>query len=184
MQTDARKRSAAAQLELVRALVSNETAPDGFDSSRIQATAEALLRKRSHAVARAWPELARSLGSSFDERFAMYARSRPITDDGGPLADGRAFARVLGRENLLSEEVVVEALAFDLRYQAHSDRLIARRGIWLGAARLDKMSRFVIAIRVPVLGERWISIPLKIHLNPRGPRACNNVLEHDARRDW
>jgi hypothetical protein len=42
MHIDARMKLAAAQSELVRALVGNEIAPGGFDGSRIQATAEAL----------------------------------------------------------------------------------------------------------------------------------------------
>src|SRR6185503_7314713 len=88
MHTDARTRLAAGQLELVRALVGDGIAPEGFDGPRIQAAAGALLQKRAHSVARAWPDLARSLGSAFDERFARYARSRPIFQGGGPMLDG------------------------------------------------------------------------------------------------
>ena len=162
MPNDARKRLAAAQLELVRALVSNEIMPAEFDSARIQATADALLLKRSHSVAHAWPGLARSLGSSFDERFAVYARSRPIVQEGGPLADGRAFARDLARAGDVPDATALETLAFDLRHRVSSDRVIARRGFSIGAALLKQPLRFTIAIRLPLLGERWISVPLKI----------------------
>lgn len=162
MHTEARKRLAAAQLELVRALVSNEIAPAEFDSSRIQATADALLLKRSHSVAHGWPGLARSLGSAFDEHFAAYARSRPIVHEGGPLADGRAFARALARAGVLADEAALETLAFDLRYLVSSERVIARRGVSFGAALLKQSLWFVIAIRLPLLGERWINVPLKI----------------------
>lgn len=162
MHTDARKRLAAAHLELLRALVRDEIAPAEFDSSRIQTTADALLRKRSHSVANAWPRLARSLGSEFDERFALYARSRPIVQEGAPLADGRAFARTPARAGALADEAALETLAFDLRYHVSSERVIARRGFSFGAALLKQSLRFIIAIRLPLVGERWISVPLKI----------------------
>jgi len=162
MHTDARKRLAEAQLELVRALVSNEIAPAEFDSSRVQATADALLLKRSHSVAQAWPGLARSLGSAFDERFALYARSRHILQEGGPLTDGRAFARTLARAGALTDEAALETLAFDLRYHVSPERVIARRGFWFGAAVLKQSLQFTIAMRLPLFGERWINVPLKI----------------------
>lgn len=162
MHTDARTRLAAAQLELVRALVGNEIAPPEFDRLRIQATADALLLKRSHSVARAWPRLARSLGPAFEECFAQYARSRPILQEGGPLADGRAFARALARVGALADDAALEALAFDLRYRVSAERVIARRGFSFGAALLKRSVRFVIAARLPLCGERWISVPLKI----------------------
>lgn len=162
MHIDARKRLAAAQLELVRALVSNEIAPAEFDSSRIQATADALLLKRAHSVAHAWPGLARSLGPAFDERFALFAQSGPIAQGGGPLADGRAFARAVSRAGALAEDAALETLAFDLRYRVNSERIIARRGFSFGAALLKQSLRIIVGIRLPFLGERWISVPLKI----------------------
>ncbi|MEK6288484.1 MAG: hypothetical protein AABO57_22430 [Acidobacteriota bacterium] len=169
MYSDARRRLAAAQLELVRALVSNEIAPAEFDNSRIQATADALLLKRAHAVAGAWPSLARSLGSAFDDRFALYSRSRPVVQEGGPLADGRAFARELARAGAVQDDVALETLAFDLRHRVSSDRVIARRGFSFGASLLKQPLRCIIGIRIPLLRERWISIPLTIFFET--PRA-------------
>ena len=120
--------------------------------------------KRARAVANAWPRLARSLGPAFDDRFAAYARSNPLRQEGGPLADGRAFARELHRAGALSDEAVLEKLAFDLRHRVRCERAVARRGFSFGAGVLKQSLRFVIAIRLPVLGERWFNIPLKILL--------------------
>jgi hypothetical protein len=161
MHTDARTRIAAGQLELVRALVGNEFAPEGFDSLRIQAAADALLLKRAHSVARAWPELARSLGATFDERFARYARSRPMLQDGGPMLDGRRFAHSLARGGHLADDASVEVLAFDVRNSVKGDKVVARRSIWIGAVFLRQSLRLIIAIRLPLFGERWINLPLK-----------------------
>ena len=133
-----------------------------FDSSRIQATANALLLKRARSVAHAWPQLARSLGAAFDERFAQYGESHPIAQEGSPLADGRAFARSLHRAGALADEALLETLRFDLRYRVRSERVIARRGFSFGAGLLKQSLRFVVAFRLPLLGERWLNIPLKI----------------------
>jgi hypothetical protein len=161
MHSDARTRLAAEQLELVRALVGHDAMPAEFDSSRIQATTEALLHKRSHSVARVWPALSRSLGETFEDRFARYARSRPLPE-GGALADGRVFARTLCPLVSLADEAKLEVLAFDLHHRVRPDGAIARRGFSLVLGQLKESFRLVIAIRLPLLGERWIRVPLKI----------------------
>ena len=171
MHADARTRIAADQLELVRALVGNEIAPDGFDGPRIQAAADALLKKRAHSVARAWPELAGSLGANFEERFARYARSRPMLQDGvAPLLDGRRFAHSLAREGHLVDDASVEVLTFDVRNRVNGDRVVARRSIWIGAAFLRQSLRLIIAIRLPLVGERWINLPRQVSL--KHPAQC------------
>ena len=164
MHVDARKKLAAAQLELARALATGERAPAEFDSPRLQATANALLLKRARSVAHAWPQLARSLGAAFDERFALYGKSHTIAQEGGALADGRAFARLLRREGALADEALLETLRFDLRYRVRSEKVIARRGVWFCAGVLKQSLRLVVAFRLPLLGERWLNIPLKILL--------------------
>jgi hypothetical protein len=153
---------AAAQLELVRALVGHETAPAEFDSQRIQAAAKTLMLKRARSVAHAWPQLARSLGSEFDHRFALYAQARPFTQEGEPFADGRAFARSLRRTLVLADEAVLEALAFDLRYRVRGEKVTARRGFSFSIGVLKQSFRFVVAVRLPLIGERWFKLPLKI----------------------
>jgi len=169
MHTDARTRLAAGQLELVRALVGDGIAPEGFDGPRIQAAAGALLQKRAHSVARAWPDLARSLGSAFDERFARYARSRPMLQGGGPMLDGRRFAREIASAGPLADDAAVEVLAFDVRNRVKGDRVVARRNIFIGTAFLRRSLRFVIAIRLPAVGEWWIKVPLKFYMKHQAP---------------
>lgn len=161
MHSDTRTKLAVEQLELVRALAGHVPAPAEFDGSRIQAAADALLQKRSHSVARVWPEIARSLGDTFANHFALYAGSHPLPEDGA-LADGLLFVRTLGRQVRLGDDAALELLSFDLRHRVRADGTIARRGFYFGSALLRESLRRIIAIRLPLLGESWIRIPLKI----------------------
>ncbi|MGY0232910.1 hypothetical protein [Longispora urticae] len=78
------------QAALVAALVGGAGPPDGFDPELLAATTAGLLAKRAGDVARAWPELARSLGPDWRRWFAGWAAGRP---PGGSYADGLAAAR-------------------------------------------------------------------------------------------
>lgn len=168
MPTDARQRLAEAQTKLVRALVGYADAPTEFDAARLRVTADTLLMKRARAVAHAWPRLARALGPMFDARFAAYARLS-ATPESGPLVDGRAFARMLERAGELTDEARCERLAFDARYKRCGKRRIARRRFAVGATRLKSSARLVIVIRLPLVGERWLKLSLKILLKHRAP---------------
>ena len=83
---------AAAQAALVAALVAGGPLPAGFDTTAVDATRRALLRKRAGEVATAWPLLAASLGTAFTREFMRWAAVRPPT---GSTADGLAFAKYL-----------------------------------------------------------------------------------------
>lgn len=158
---EARKKLAASQLELIRALRGRTDAPDRFDSSRIRAAADALFHKRARSVAHAWPRLTRALGDSFYEMFARYARVTPIPSFGGALIDGRLFVRELKRAGNLSDEGKLEAIAFDARFAVRRNKIIARRFAFR-AALLNQSRQVVIALRLPLIGERWIKIATKI----------------------
>ena len=162
MQVEVRSKVAAAQRELIRALVSNGELPPEFDCSRVRAAADALLQKRAKSVARVWPGLAHSLGASFHEQFSHYAEARPVLRDGGPLADGREFARLLSQDAALSDDAIVEVLTFDLRYRVAGSKVVARRGLSFCAGLLKQSHRLIVAVRLPITGERWIRFPLKI----------------------
>ena len=168
MHRDARQRLADAQSELVRALVCNQNAPTAFDAARVRVTADTLLRKRARAVAHTWPNLARALGPRFDDRFMAYAR-RTATPGGGPMVDGRRFARALERAGELPDEARMETLAFDARYEFDESRITARRRFAFGATRLQSSARLLIVIRLPLIGERWLNLPLRILLKHRAP---------------
>src|SRR5262245_61180971 len=99
-----RRRLAEDQARLVQALTGLGEAPAGFDSDRLRAASEALARKRSRAVARAWPALARALGEAFDEKFCAFADHTPLPSVGGALADGRAFVAHLAARGELPDE--------------------------------------------------------------------------------
>jgi hypothetical protein len=140
---------------LVQVLTRRASIPDDFDASRIQAAADALARKRARAVARAWPALQRALGPCFLIRFAAFAATASIPRLGGPLADGRAFARYLALRGELPDEGRLEAMAVDLRYATVRAGLTPRR---LPAVRIGWFPRrygLVVAVRVPWLGEYW-----------------------------
>jgi hypothetical protein len=160
LSTGVRAGLADRQIALVSALVAGGEMPEGFDAARLQAAAAALERKRAMATARAWPKLAQALGQRFRDRFADYARTTPLPSKGGPLLDGRTFARWLAARGELPEASRLQALGVDLRYTVSPKGLFPRRGPALKAAFLNRPWRLVVAVRLPWLGEHWLSIPL------------------------
>jgi hypothetical protein len=160
LSAEERARLAAQQTALVSALLAGGEVPGGFDSQRVRAAAEALARKRERSAARAWPELARDLGERFHELFAIYAAAMPLPARGGPLADGRLFAGWLARREELPASGRLQVLGVDLRYKTTPDGLVPRWGPAFRAVLLDRPRRLVLAVRLPWLGERWMSIAL------------------------
>ncbi len=157
--TESRARLAAQQATLVSALMARGEPPADFDGTRLRAAIVSLARKRARAVARAWPGLALELGRCLDERFAAYAADVPLPRAGGPLADGRAFARWLADRGELPEVGRLQALAVDLRFASTGSGLLPRRGPTCRIAWLRRSRRLVVAVRLPWLGERWLSFP-------------------------
>jgi hypothetical protein len=95
-----RQALAAAQAELVAALVAGGPEPPGFDAERLRVQAASLIAKRRGGVARALamfaPEVLPELGPRFAAEFAAYAEGRP-KPGGGSRADAQAFAAWLRR---------------------------------------------------------------------------------------
>ncbi|MFB4315680.1 hypothetical protein [Actinomadura sp. 21ATH] len=81
---------AAAQEALVRAMAAGGPMPAGFDAGAVRAAADGILLKRAGEVARAWPALAASFGTSWRGAFTAWARERPVR---GSFRDGWDFAR-------------------------------------------------------------------------------------------
>jgi hypothetical protein len=160
MSVDARADLAARQAELVAALAGRVAPPAGFDVGRLQAAASSLATKRLRAVARAWPGVAAALGDRFGECFRAFAGTSPPPAAGGPLADGRAFLRWLAAREELPEAGRLQALAVDLRFAEGPNGLAPRRWPALKIALLRNPRRLVIGLRLPWLGERWLSFPL------------------------
>ena len=148
----ARERLAAEQAALVRALVDGGPVPGGFDPDRVRATSAALAGKRAREVARAWPVLAAELGEDFSGRFLAFAAGRPPPARGGALADGLAFARALAGQVRLPGEARVEVLLA----AAHLSTSPAR----LAATLAGPPRRLVVTVRLPGVGDRWLSLPL------------------------
>jgi hypothetical protein len=153
---DLRRQLAEEQARLVEALTRSGALPEGFDGDRLRAAAESLLRKRTREAAHAWPALARALGESFDEKFRDFAGRVPLPHEGGPLADGRAFAADLAARGELPDEGRLEALTVDLHYRRTARGLKRRRGLAVRVIRLRQARRLVIAVRLPWLGVRWL----------------------------
>jgi hypothetical protein len=158
----------AQQSALVSALLAEGEPPAGFDEERLCAAGASLARKRARAAARAWPRLNQALGRRFCELFADYAAATSLPRDGGPLADGRAFARWLAVRGQLPEAGLIEALAVDLRYGGTQGGLLLRRRPACRAAWLPESRRLMVGIRLPWLGERWLSIPFRWRRLARG----------------
>ena len=92
MSTEARRRLAHAQTELLAALLAGAEAPSGFDAQRLRIEAEALRAKRRRVVERLRPDLADTLGERFMELFDAWAVAHPRRDGTGARADAAAFA--------------------------------------------------------------------------------------------
>ena len=167
MSEDARQQLAAMQARLVRALVEGTALPANFDRGHLSAAAESLRSKRARAVARVWPQLAQAMGDAFAVRFAEYARANPLPSDGHALADGRAFIGWLAGSGLLTDEIRLEAFAFDARFRIRRNVITARRGACLRLRRFRALRRFIIFIRLPFVGERWLESRDSLKQPPR-----------------
>ena len=155
---------AAAQADLLRAVAGHADPPAGFDGTQIRSTSRALASKRSRAAARAWPALDAAIGPAGLARqfaaFAAFAAAHPLPRDGGPLADGYAFAGFLRRARELPDEGPFGGAGVTLRYRPCASGLLPRRrGVWSGACLLTRPRRLVLAVRHPGLCERWFRIP-------------------------
>ncbi|GLZ32386.1 hypothetical protein Lesp02_45740 [Lentzea sp. NBRC 105346] len=91
--TEARDRLAAAQAELLRALLADGPIPSGFDEKRIVAERRALLAKRRGVVAMLGPEVAGDLGDRFRPLFDEYAVAHPRAAGSRMREDAAAFAQ-------------------------------------------------------------------------------------------
>ncbi|TMC03562.1 MAG: hypothetical protein E6J41_26980 [Chloroflexi bacterium] len=148
------------QAELVSALLGGGDAPAGFDEGRVRTAAAALRAKRAHAIAKAWPRLARALGPDLAPAVERHVRLLPSAPASGPLGDGRELARALAAEGRLPWEGRLELLAADLRHRWLVDgRRLPRRAA-VAAAWRRAPAALVVAVRLPVLGERWLRLPL------------------------
>lgn len=72
-----RERLAAAQAELLRALLADGAVPEGFDAERVRIEKRALLNKRRGIVEMLRPDVAAELGDRFRPLFDAYAKAHP-----------------------------------------------------------------------------------------------------------
>ena len=141
-----RESLAAQQAELVASLTSGTPAPPEFDPRRIALAAQTLINKRAKSVANSWPVLAYSLGDDFKPLFTTYAKTL-ATPPEGEIADGRAFARHLLAHHQLPEEAHLQLLVHE-----------TSTGFPVRVARVGKSKRPVLALRIPGVGVRLVSI--------------------------
>ena len=140
----------AHQAQLLDALLRGENFPEGFDVAQAVAAGSALRRKRAHAVARAWPALALSLGDTFDARFDAFTRGAGAGADtpasGDPLRDGLAFARsIAARGRPVGDHERVEML--------RARAALCHRGPWVRTAWLQwPYRRLLVVVRLPLAG--------------------------------
>ncbi|SHG11068.1 hypothetical protein [Streptoalloteichus hindustanus] len=87
-----RHRLAAAQTDLLRALVLSADPPPGFDAERVRAQARALRAKRRRIVARLRPDLVDQLGDRFSPLFDAYAAANPRRAGSTTRQDASSFA--------------------------------------------------------------------------------------------
>jgi hypothetical protein len=163
MPSEARVRLAHEQAQLVQALDGSAAAPAGFDTKRLGLAARCLIRKRADAVARVWPLLPATLGSaSFHRAFAAFAVDTPLAAEGGALAEGRALVAWCAGKIKLPDELRLQAFLTDLTHRRYAVGLRRRRGIALRAAWLCESRRLALGVRLPLVGVRWLSLPLRV----------------------
>lgn len=172
--SEARARLAAQQAQLLRTLTDGTTPPEGFQAAQVHAAAASLSRKRSRVAARAWPMLAQALGAAFEPRFAAFAAATPLPQTGGPLADGRSFARWLARRGELPDEGRLEGLGVDLYHRRTPAGLEHRRGPAVAVARLRTARQVVVGVRIPGLGVWQLTVPLGRRAGPTSPAPLSN----------
>ncbi len=156
---ESRIQIAQQQTALVRALSGLGPPPQEFDADDLSIAATALAQKRLREVARAWPNLAASLGDLFATQFRLFAATTPIPHEGGPLADGFAFAQHLHSSGQLPDAGHDELIATALRFRPTSHGLTARRGPFIQIRLSRRPFCFVFAARVPLVGELWFRFP-------------------------
>ncbi|WP_018684641.1 hypothetical protein [Actinokineospora enzanensis] len=95
---------AAAQAELLRAVLAGGPVPAGFDVDAVRVEASSLLAKRRRIVAQLGPEVAAELGDRFGPLFDEYADGNPRAAGSRFRADAESFARWLRERGELAPE--------------------------------------------------------------------------------
>jgi hypothetical protein len=179
-----RHRQAKLQDALIRSLVGGSDPPRGLDADRVAAAAAALRMKRARGVARAWPQLAVELGARFASEFDQFARAVPIPRQGGPLADGLAFARWQAARGALLDSARIELLSVSLRFRFAPEGIVGRRGPRLGWVWLPQGRTMAVAFRWWPVGEWWLRVrPFGLGLRRGGPapRSFGNAPHLNSR---
>lgn len=145
------------QATLVGALVGGGPPAPGFDRTRVEATRQALLRKRAREAAKAWPALARDLGHTYLPRFLDYAASFSPPAVGGPHADGFCFAEQVRAGCALSDPARVELARARVQWLARGGRVRPRR-VGVAATILHRPRRVLVTGRLPGLGLRQLRL--------------------------
>jgi len=107
---------AAAQEALVQAITAGGPLPPGFDEGGVRAAARSILLKRAGEVGRAWPVLAESYGTEWQETFVAWAADRPTR---GSIRDAWDFARAHRSE--LSPSAARELTFTEMRWHYDGD---------------------------------------------------------------
>ncbi|GAB3679010.1 hypothetical protein [Saccharopolyspora tripterygii] len=97
--SDARKRLAAQQQQLLAALLGRAEEPPGFDRDQLRVQQRALLNKRRRVVAKLRPDLVEKLGERFPPLFDSYAAEHPRHPGQRARTDAAGFARWITRRN-------------------------------------------------------------------------------------
>lgn len=139
---------AVAQTDLLEALDSGQSIPPGFNPQQVALAAHTLSKKRARVVERTWPMVAAALAEAFELAFLQYARHNKIPSDGGPLTDGRLFARFLEERGNFPESALQEVLSFDLSYSLRGGKIALRYGFGMRCVKLSNSSSLLLGLRL------------------------------------
>ncbi|HEX9095823.1 MAG TPA: hypothetical protein VF990_06935 [Candidatus Dormibacteraeota bacterium] len=114
-----------------------------------------LWAKRVRTMARAWPELAKLLGTRLNERATQLLAGIDLPPGDHAVEDGLMLARHL---EPIPDTIKLRMLDVKLRYRWQRGHLVRRSRPAAACIYLRQSGRLICAVRVPGLGLRTISI--------------------------
>jgi hypothetical protein len=162
MMDAARYRLASMEAEFIRSLWVGGPFPPGSDVRSMRATSHLLRAKRVRAIARAWPELARLLGSNLTEQATAILAGVPLPPGDHGIQDGLMVARQVAEAQPIPDSLRLRILGVRLRHRWKRGLLVRRTRPALGFTYLRQSGRLICALRVPGLRLLSISIGLGV----------------------
>lgn len=162
MDDERRRKYQNRQIQMVRALFDDQSAPEGINANRLNTLRESLLRKRARVIARNWPALREELGKDWFHEFTYHmAIAGGMFTDNAHL-DGLRFAQWLTGHRQLGISATMELLRAELAQKKTRSWVLA-----LGS-RIAGDGTILLGISAPWLGIRTFALRPAASVRHRG----------------